>query len=581
MNKIIDDSCFVRAKHLPPLPEHSIRHWRGLLGACWLIGGIAILLSTVIGVAIHFPSTLYMDEWDGMIGFWQKLQRGDMGAWWAQHNEHRIVFTRLLFWLDLHFFKGKGYVLIPANVLLHLTIAGVLIFGYIRFATQRHSLFVIIGVVLTGRFLWMQNDNLIWGFQSQFIAVYFFAIASFLAYSRSQPKGPLTPQLIGLMLAFASMLSMSNGLITFPILVLMSFMLKLTWKHRCLTIGCTLLAWGLYLYGYHTPPYHSSPIDGFLHQPIDVVHYALNFLGSPAAFLGAGNHAPLIAGTFLVSASMAMAICLLRRKELNRYRIYLGATFAFSVIAALLAGGGRYNFGLESSIASRYTTPALIAWVSAILLFADICTKTGFWSLAAIFGFSVLPAGLWSQRIILTMPPQPFYRDVAVLGVKMGMRDSSYIDWMYPRSGQYLVVSLMNYADKNRFSVYSQDWVRQIGTLKFARDRVDNTVCKGSLDDTKEVDGGWLLNGWALALADHTAKLVVLSDQDDATVGYGVLGEDRPDVAQSVAGASDKTGWRGYVFNAHGSVSAWLYTQGRFCQLASNIDFRPTSPRPE
>jgi len=569
------DDRFVPARALPPLPEHSLGHWRGLLAAWWLVGGLLILISTIVGVAMHFSSTLYMDEWDGMIGFWQKLAHGDTGAWWAQHNEHRIVLTRALFWLDLHFFKGQGYLLVPANVILHLAIAGVFIFGYMRFATQRHSLAVIAGVVLAGRFLWMQDDNLTWGFQSQFIAVYFFAIASFLTYSRSRPDGPVAPQLLGLALAFISMLSMSNGLIAFPILVVMSFMLRLRWKHRIVAIASMGIAWALYFRGYRSPPYHASPVDGVLHHPVEVIHYALNFLGSPAAFLGASLHAPLIVGTLLLLTVFAMTVFILRRGELNSYRLYIGAAFAFAAVAALLAGSGRYNLGLGTAVTSRYTTPALIAWVSAFLLFADIASKARFWNVAAILGVIVLPAGLLSQRAMLTMPPQPFYRDVAVLGVKMSVRDGSYIDWMYPRNGQDIVVSLMNYADKEGLTVYGKDWVRAIGTLKFSRDRVDTTACKGSFDNVKAIDGAWLLNGWALAPGNDKAKLIVLTGHDDATVGYGVLGEDRPDVAQAVPGASSTTGWRGYVVKANGGVSAWLYTDGNFCPLASNIDFRP------
>ena len=575
MNQSTPDNRFVSAKPLPALSERSLGHWHGLLGAAWLLGGVAILVTTLVGVWMHFSSTLYMDEWDGMIGFWQKLGAGDSGAWWAQHNEHRIVLTRVLFWLDIHLFKGQGYLLIPANVVLHLCIAAVFIVGYVRYATQRHSLFVIIGVVLFGRFLWMQDANLTWGFQSQFIAVYFFAIASFLAYSRAKPDGGMRPQIVGLLLAFASMLSMSNGLIAFPILVVMSFMLGLPWRHRSIAIVGMAIAWALYFRGYHRPPYHASPVDGLLHHPVEVAHYALNFLGSPAAFLGAGNHAPLIVGTLLLASMLAMTVWLLRRGELNSYRLYIGAAFAFAAVAAVLAGSGRYTLGLDTAVTSRYTTPALIAWISAFLLFADVARKTHFWMVAALLGVTVLPAGVWSQRTMLDMPPQPFYRDVAVLGVKMGIRDGSYIDWMFPRTGQDVVVPLMNYADSQGLSVYGKDWVRAIGSLRFSREKVDATVCQGSFDDAKAIEGAWLLSGWALAPADASAKLIVLTGQDDATVGYGVLGEDRPDVAKVVPGASGTTGWRGYGTQSEGAVSAWIYTRGHFCPLASNIDFRP------
>ncbi|WP_423169653.1 hypothetical protein [Stenotrophomonas maltophilia] len=554
--------------------------WQSLLGIWWLLGGFFILGTTITGVIMHFSSTLYMDEWDGMIGFWQKISNGESGAWWAQHNEHRIVLTRLLFWLDIHLFKGQGYLLIPANVVLHLGIALVFILGYKRYATQPYSLMVVVGAALAGRFLWMQDANLTWGFQSQFIAVYLFATASFLIYSRSRVDGTQAPQLVGIGLAFLSMLSMSNGLIAFPILVVMSFMLDLRWKDRVLSIVSMAAAWAIYFHGYHRPPYHASPTEGLLNHPVAVVHYALNFLGSPSAFLGAGNHAPLIVGTLLVATMGAMAVHLLWRRQLNSYRLYLGAVFAFAASAALLAGSGRYTLGLDTAVTSRYTTPALIAWLSAFLLFADVAGKRLFWWVTAILGLTVLPAAISSQRTMMEMPPQPFYRDVAVLGVKMGIRDGAYIDWMFPRGGQDVVVPLMNYADKEGLSVYGREWVRSIGTLKFTRTRVDAEACRGSFDTAKAIDGAWLLNGWAFDENNSQAKLIVLTDESDATVGYGVLGEVRPDVAQAIPHSSNWTGWRGYVLSANGGVSAWLYTRGRFCPLASNTDFRPGSLPP-
>jgi hypothetical protein len=64
--------------------------------------------------------------------------------------------------------------------------------------------------------------------------------------------------------------------------------------------------------------------------------------------------------------------------------------------------------------------------------------------------------------------------------------------------------------------------------------------------------------------------IVVLADARDQTVGYGVVGEARPDVATSIAGAPVNSGWRGYVVHSAGGVRAFLYTQQHFCPLAGN-----------
>jgi hypothetical protein len=171
------------------------------------------------------------------------------------------------------------------------------------------------------------------------------------------------------------------------------------------------------------------------------------------------------------------------------------------------------------------------------------------------------------------MPPYPYYRDVAVLGVKMGVQDHAFLDWLYPRKGQGVLVDLMQYADREKLAVYSKGWVPDVGKLRFAASSVDDTLCKGAFDAFRAVDGAWMLNGWAQSREDSHAKLIVLADVTGATVGYGVLGEDRPDVAQNVEGASPNAGWRGYVVHSNGPVRAYLYTSGKFCGLANNVEF--------
>jgi len=67
--------------------------------------------------------------------------------------------------------------------------------------------------------------------------------------------------------------------------------------------------------------------------------------------------------------------------------------------------------------------------------------------------------------------------------------------------------------------------------------------------------------------------LVVFTDSENKTVGYGVVGEARPDVQAAITGASWHAGWRGYVVHSAGTVGAYLYTQGKFCPLANTVAF--------
>src|SRR4051812_28362748 len=76
-----------------------------------------IVLALMGGVKNYSFAPLY-DSWEGFLGIYLKVLEGDWLAWWAQHNEHRPLLARLLFWIDLSFFKGRNYFLLLMNYLL-------------------------------------------------------------------------------------------------------------------------------------------------------------------------------------------------------------------------------------------------------------------------------------------------------------------------------------------------------------------------------------------------------------------------------------------------------------------------------
>src|SRR5690349_8591139 len=80
----------------------------------------------VVGGFRHYSPVPFWDMWPGYVDFWVRLSEGEWGAWWAQHNEHRIVLARLLFWVDHAVFGGTIGFLFVVNYLLAL--AGFLIF---------------------------------------------------------------------------------------------------------------------------------------------------------------------------------------------------------------------------------------------------------------------------------------------------------------------------------------------------------------------------------------------------------------------------------------------------------------------
>src|SRR5262245_64250723 len=83
----------------------------------------ALLALSFVGLAIIGAIRVYSpvplsDMWNGSVDFFRRVNDGDMAAWWAAHNEHRIVLARILFWMDLALFSGTAWLLIVAHYLL-------------------------------------------------------------------------------------------------------------------------------------------------------------------------------------------------------------------------------------------------------------------------------------------------------------------------------------------------------------------------------------------------------------------------------------------------------------------------------
>lgn len=124
-----------------------------------------VVVSVIGGIRLYSPVP-YWDMWDGYLGFYVKASSGDWSAWWVQHNEHRIVLSRILFWLDLSLFAGRGIFLIISNYLLLAFICWLFIRIYIDVCRVKFKWFCYF--LIAWLFFWLQKENLVWSFQSQF-----------------------------------------------------------------------------------------------------------------------------------------------------------------------------------------------------------------------------------------------------------------------------------------------------------------------------------------------------------------------------------------------------------------------------
>src|SRR5471030_57729 len=94
----------------------------------FLIAGTFFILA-IIGGYQNYTPVPFLDLWYGYIGFYNQLINGNYAIWWSQHNEHRIVLSRIFLLLDLRFFHGKMIFLCALNYLL--VISNIITYFYI------------------------------------------------------------------------------------------------------------------------------------------------------------------------------------------------------------------------------------------------------------------------------------------------------------------------------------------------------------------------------------------------------------------------------------------------------------------
>jgi hypothetical protein len=178
--------------------------------------GMLVAVTTISGVVIDYSPVPFWDQWYGTVDWYMRAERDWWPSFWSLHNEHRLLFSRLIFWPDMHWFGGVNILSLTSNVV----VCGVLAFSVYRAAIFRANLspatkFVIGGAALAFCFSWMQSDNFTWGFQNQWFAVNLFALLAFHGLTVSASKDYDVRWFAAALLAcVASSFSMANGMIS-------------------------------------------------------------------------------------------------------------------------------------------------------------------------------------------------------------------------------------------------------------------------------------------------------------------------------------------------------------------------------
>jgi hypothetical protein len=565
-----------------------------LLNVKWVYLGF-IFAALVIGTSIlggvrSFSSIPFWDTWDGQLDFYLRINEGDWVAWVGQHNEHRIILTRILFWIDLYFLGGEARFLIIINYVL-VAINSILFYRILRnFFTEeyyKNNKFFIGFFITAWLFQWMQNQNLIWAFQSQFFLVQTLSLASFYYLSKAINFSDNNSKfyfLLACILGVVSALTMANGLAVLPLMLIFLCLCRESLRRISIVLSLFIFTSALYFLDYKTPGNHSSALLTFLTNPVGTLKYASLYLGSPFYYLGGGGNFGKLVAHILGSAFLILTLFLtynfIINNKVKHYQLALYFYTIFIVLSALMTAGGRLNFGVDQALESRYTTPALMAWAALIIMGTPWIASVdgGKIKFNALLFIVLVTTGAMSmaQLNAFKSPHEMLHeRNLAALALSMDVRDQKRVGRIYPSIDRALEIT--ERSKRNNLSIfpsypYREFQERPIGTVGQI---VNLPKCIGFLDDVESIDGdplfvlikGWIFNAETEVYPDY---LRFLNPNGDI-VGYAITGSYRPDVASQVSKNALLSGFDGYISSS--SVGSTLLAQAGnlSCQIALNI----------
>jgi hypothetical protein len=489
---------------------------------------------TIIGMVKGHSAVPYWDMWNGYLGFFAAISEGDWTAWWVQHNEHRILLARLLFWLDLTLFRGLGIFLLCMNFVL-LGLIYVTFFAYLRnqaFAkADRPASLVMAALLLSWTFSWSQHENLVWAFQSQFLLAQLFPLIALFFQSRSVAKrqNGTFDFFLAVLFGMLSVGTMANGILILPLMVIYSVLTRSGVKrHALLVMSCTFTLW-VYFIGYSSSS--NSLFQALLDYPLDVIQYVLLYLGGAVFYLSPASIAlefALASGALLIIVAAVLGVLELSNKVSNPTRLALLMFLLYVGGTAVATASGRVSLGVEQALSSRYMTPALAAWAAlGVLLapgflrfyyrFKPVCliAGIGFASLMTVHQVSALNVN----------DDELYQRRLAFLAVELGIDDAEQLKKIFPTS-DYLLHFSAKYGDKE-WSVFGVEPFRNARNRIGSRESEQfDQQCNGELTEVLPIvnEASYhRVRGWIVDSESPESGWLNLRNQKHELVGIALL----------------------------------------------------------
>jgi len=530
---------------------------------------VTISALAIAGGIINFSRVPFWDMWDGTLGFIQRFDDNATHALLGQHNEHRIVLTRLLFLLEYKVFGGGGLFLIMVNylclILICIVFSLALYFRNKSYRTPRLHIVVACLLMAAWLSLWSQNNNLTWAFQSQFFLAQLVPLLSFLFLGRASLDQSLSKPWfwLALLSGLLSYGTMANGVATLPLLALGALVFRMGGVRTTILAIAAAIALKLYFTGYQSPGGHGSLSESLMNHPVGMMLFVFRYLGSPFFYIFGmtpiASKFALFGGAGFVIVTASLAALVVRGRKLHYISLGLLLFTIYIGLTAFVTSGGRLSFGQEAALASRYTTPALMGWAALFCICSPVIfslfreRSSERFAALAITAAGALFLAKYQFSALEPVGETMHNRAVAALAAELGISDSHYISTIYPNTE--VAMDIASRASMSNLAIFGlepyRDLRERVGKKTHAAALPD---CPGNLERVEAIEGvdayvrfhGWQFDRNASSNSDR----IELINADGELVGYGLFGRPRPDVASAIDSDAKRSGFTGYILSS-------------------------------
>ena len=478
---------------------------KSILAILLILIAIIIYFVIIINASINFP---VLDDYPSILSFLINYDNtssllGKCNAIYTQHNEHRIVFGKIL---TLCYYKILGELnFIHLIFLGNIPLVGIV---YILFKSLKIDSFpkkLVVFVPLTiFLFNYAYYEVSCWAMASiQNIWVLFFAFLSLYLLNNENKKSILWACIFASIATFTS----GNGILVFITGILFLILRKEKKSYVLLWLTFFLINAFVYFIGLSKVGHHPSFIKSFIAHPLDLLLYPMNFIGS--LFLGG------VSGVGIVIGFGVIACCLLIwLKKIYAQNYVLFSFLIFMLLTVVAVTVSRFGFGIIQSSSSRYMINSTLIFIIVALLFTQYYQSKlnhyhwfGAFILVVIFNIYSYQF-IENQREVVNISTRNIHL------IKNGKL--AQYNLFYAPGNETQIADILSTANlKGIFKTDSIGYSTKL-ILNTHLFKIDTTQTRFSLDEFKSLnDSIYRISGWMLRMhkpSYHTSIAIGLED---------------------------------------------------------------------